>query len=128
MALEPDSPVEDAEFLLRYIPSSQLVPGPSLRVQSEMFRHTRLSVDREALKPLSAFAREHAGKHVARFRAGDCRSVGYGARPDPLPENPAHGLVTAEGLSNNQLRRAARELRDRFVELIASPAEGDSAG
>jgi hypothetical protein len=80
-------------------------------------------VDREALKPLAQFQAEHQDAFVARFTAGGCRTVGYDAIPDPIPGNPAHGLVIWQG-STNTLRRAARKLRDEYVELI-SPSETD---
>lgn len=114
--LAGDEPVDDGEVLLRWIPDSQLVPG-EFKVQSEMFRKVSFSVDRAAIKSLAAFKAEHRGKHVAKVLASHCRTVGYDASPDPLPENRAHALVHTAA-TGNDLRRMARRLRDEFVELI----------
>ena len=116
--------VEDDEFLLRWIPESQLVPG-EFRVQSEMFRKPSFSVDREAMKALVDFMREHTGRHVARFQAQSCRALGYQVRPDPLPGNAAHALVQS-GASQGELRRMARTMRDQFVELIRNDPDSTS--
>jgi hypothetical protein len=112
------APVEDPERLLRFVPDSQLVPDSSHpTVQSEMFRKQRFSVDREGIKPLARFRAEHAGLHVARFGAVDCRVCGFGVEPDPLADNEAHAVVITDA-TGNQLRRMAKRLRDEFVTLL----------
>ncbi len=107
--------VTDDEWLLRWIPVAQLVPG-EFQVQSEMFRKPRFSVDRERLKSLERFKAENAPHHVARFLAGSCRQVGYEVTADPIDGNEAHAVVEAS-VSQNRLRQMARELRDNYVTL-----------
>lgn len=107
--------VTDDEWLLRWIPEIQLVPG-EFQVQSEMFRKPRFSADRERLENLERFKTENAPHHVARFLAGNCRQVGYQITADPIDGNEAHAAVEASA-SQNQLRRMARELRDKYVTL-----------
>ncbi len=71
------------------------------------------------MKSLAVIRGEHPNDHVARFLAGHARTVGYEVEANPLPGNEAHALVLFSG-SSGDLRRAARRLRDEFVELIQS--------
>lgn len=111
-------PVADGEFLLRFVPPTQLVQDATApKVQSEQFNKPRFSADREAIKALDDFRKEHAGKHVARFQASACREVGYEVAPDPLQGNESHAIIHTDA-RGNRLRRMARRLRDAYVELL----------
>ena len=113
----------DGELLLRWVMSTQLVPG-EFKVMSERFNKPSFSVDRESLKPLLKFRSEHRIHHVARFQALACREEGFTVRADPNPAtdpaNAAHALVDSSGMSNNARRRAAKRLRDRTLNLYES--------
>lgn len=121
---DPSSSVASDEFLLRWVGKEHITFDAQLgeyAIMSERFRKPKFSVDREVLKSLDSFRSEHPSTATARFKAEGCRVLGYDVEPDPLDSNPAHALVCWKGGSNKALRKAAKALRDDYVEFI--PAE-----
>lgn len=84
---------------------------PEGRVLWLAFRGAQLSVDREGMRSPSLVRAAFPSYTVARLVAGDCRAAGFAVLADPLPDNPAHALVTSTPATRGDERRLALILR-----------------
>jgi hypothetical protein len=102
LAYADDASITDEEQLLRRVPPRWIVPDANnagrRRVSSAAFDDPEMSVDlasvREALgEPLTTCLAGHEGFSIVSLLAGVVRERNQAVCRDPLPDNPAHGLV-----------------------------------
>jgi hypothetical protein len=97
---DDDATIDSEEKLLRRVHPKQVVPGKGggFRPSSAAFNDRELSVDISSV--LTALQRPHEscligyeGYGLVWFSAGRARANQQAVCRDPLPENPAHGIV-----------------------------------
>ena len=102
-------PVGDDELLWRYIHPTQITRDKQTgvwRPRSGAFIDTEMSVDRASLTTLER-ARQNRPLHsIAEFAARYVRTLGKNVRPDQLPDNPAHAIVSPQ-LTKTEARQLA---------------------
>lgn len=115
---ENDPSITDAERLLRRIVRSWVLwdEDGTPRISSAAFKGDELSVNLESVMaqdgrtPEDAI-RGYSGHGLAAFTAAQARALNQAVARDPLPEEPAHGIVYGpkkRGGVAQRLRDAAR--------------------
>jgi hypothetical protein len=133
-------PLSDYDELLhRQVHPSWIRDG---RITSQAFRPTKkddkkLSIDRGSLTdPANAF-REYvkqgrASVGVWSVTVGECGGAKVKAYPDPLPDDPAHGVIDFSSLPSNSAieaagDRLARAARERNASYLPDSTGGGGA-
>jgi len=121
---EDDPSIPGAERLFRRIPRSWIVWDENGKptISSAAFKDEALFVNLESVmaqagRPPSDTVRDYPNYGLAAITAGHARSLNQRVARDPLPEEPAHGVVSGPKKRGG----IARALRDGAC-WIATPA------
>lgn len=112
-----DPNIQAAERLFRRIPSAWVdwdERGNAL-ISSAAFKHEELSINLESLmrrdgRPPEDAIRNYPRYGLAAITAAHARSLNQAVAPDPLPDEPAHGVVYGKkrGSVGGKLRDGAQ--------------------
>ena len=121
---EDDPSITDAERLLRRIARSWVSweEDGTPRISSAAFREDELSVNLETVMAQAGRApeeavRDYPGYGLAAFTAAHARGLNQAVARDPLPEEPAHGIV----YGRKKRGGIAQKLRDAALWVKAPP-------
>jgi len=123
-----DPAIGDDERLFRRIHPTQVVPDEDsglMRLSSAAFKDPEMSVDLETVLaahglPVEACLKGHEGHLLAALPAGGCRRLEQAVCPDPLPDNPAHGIVY--GRKKGRIPDRLREIATWVIPPTPPPA------
>jgi hypothetical protein len=114
---EDDPSIPDSERLFRRIPRTWVDwdADGNAAISSAAFKDTELSVNLESImardsRPPEDAIRNYPGYGLAAITAAHARSLNQKVARDPLPEEPAHGVVYGQkkkGGIGSKLRDAA---------------------
>lgn len=124
---EDDPSITDAERLLRRIARSWVSweEDGTPRISSAAFKDDELSVNLESVMAQAGRApeeaiRDYSGYGLAGFTAAQARALNQALARDPLPEEPAHGIVYGPKKRGG----IAQRLRDAALWVKAPPQTG----